>query len=60
MLYDLGLRPDWEKLPPALGLKALVEKGVVNELKATKGVAEILTEGGVKLEEIEAVIWSHW
>lgn len=37
-----------------------MDQGVVNELKATKGVAEILTEGGVRLEEVEAVIWSHW
>lgn len=60
LLYDLGCRKDWENLPPVLGLKALVEGGVVNKLEVGKNVAEILVEGGVDLRGIEGIVWSHW
>ena len=59
LLYDLGCRKDWENLPPALGLEKMVGEGYLG-LEVEKNVSEILTEGGVRLEEIEGVIWSHW
>lgn len=60
LLYDLGCRKDWENLPPALGIKALRDSGILYTLEVKKNVSEILTEGGVKLDDIEGVIWSHW
>jgi hypothetical protein len=54
LLYDLGIRKDFEKLPPAIS-------SYVKDLKVTvkKDVKEIL-EGGVEGKDIEAVIWSDW
>ena len=60
LLYDLGCRKDWQKLPPVLGLEALMQNGTLGALEIEKNVSEILTEGGVDLKDIEGVIWSHW
>ena len=60
LLYDLGCRKDWKNLPPALGIDKLVEDGILAILEVKKNVADILKDDGVKLEEIEGVIWSHW
>ena len=60
LLYDLGCRKDWKNLPPALGLEALIENGTLGRLEVEKNVADILVEGGMRLEDIEGVIWSHW
>ncbi|ETS84345.1 hypothetical protein PFICI_02370 [Pestalotiopsis fici W106-1] len=56
VLFDFGLRKDWHNLPPEAqheisgdGIKINVEKDVV----------DILLEGGVKGDEIEAVVFSH-
>jgi hypothetical protein len=38
-------------LPPVLGLEGLVKDGVLGRLEV---------EGGMRLEDIEGVIWSHW
>ena len=59
LLYDLGCRKDWDKLPPALDLEAMTQGGMAS-LSVEKNISEILTEGGVKLEDIEGIIWSHW
>lgn len=55
LLYDLRIRKDFEKLPPAIS-------SFVKNLKVTvkKDVEEILGEGGVQGTDIEAVIWSDW
>lgn len=37
-----------------------MENGTLGALEIEKNVSEILTEGGVDLEEIEGIIWSHW
>ncbi|RVX73584.1 hypothetical protein B0A52_02472 [Exophiala mesophila] len=59
IVFDLGLRKDWQNLPPV----------IVNQLTppdwvcaVEKNVAEILQENGINVAggEIEAVIWSHW
>lgn len=60
LLYDLGSRKDWENLPPSIGLKGLMEAGVINEFRVEKNVSEILTEGGIDTKHIEGIIWSHW
>ena len=59
LLYDLGCRKDWRNLSKALGLEDLVEMGVLDKLEIEKNVADILVEGGVKLEEVDGIIWSH-
>lgn len=58
MLFDLGVRKDWEtEFAPRIrdritggGWKVTVEKNV----------REILESNGVKGEEIDAIVWSHW
>ncbi|KAL3485043.1 beta-lactamase-like protein [Aspergillus germanicus] len=47
LLLDLGLRPDYENLPPV-------------RLSVEKGVSQLLAEHGVDPKTIEAIIWSHW
>jgi glyoxylase-like metal-dependent hydrolase (beta-lactamase superfamily II) len=56
ILFDLGVRKDWENLSPRLlsQLKTLGWK-----LNVEKDVREILEEGGVDANIIEAIIWSH-
>lgn len=59
LLFDLGVRKDWENLSPATVnmLKALETK-VSN--RYDKGVRAILEEHGVPGASIEGIIWSHW
>ncbi|RFU33662.1 hypothetical protein B7463_g2685, partial [Scytalidium lignicola] len=55
LLFDLGVRKDWENLAPK------VADGVKRwKVTVQKGVREILEENGVPGKNIEAVIWSHW
>jgi glyoxylase-like metal-dependent hydrolase (beta-lactamase superfamily II) len=57
LLFDLGVRKDWENGPT--GLVERTKKhgyGIAVE----KNVADILPEHGVDTKEIEAVIWSHY
>lgn len=54
VLFDLGVRKDWENSP------AMIVKRIKNggwEVTVEKGVAEILQEGGVAPKDIEAIIW---
>lgn len=60
LLYDLGLRKDFLNLPPALGMKQLLDSGVIAELRVEKNVADILTKGGLDLNDVEGIIWSHF
>ena len=60
LLYDLGCRKDWRNLPPDLGLEALVDNGIIGGIDIKENVADLLTKGGLKLENVEGVIWSHW
>lgn len=59
VLFDAGLRKDWENLPPAI-------QSIIStpgwKLDVQKGVGEILQENGVDVAAgaIEAVFWSHW
>lgn len=60
LLYDLGCRKDWENLPAPLMIKEMMQEGGFGKLDVKKNVSEILTEGGVSLQSIEGIIWSHW
>jgi len=57
VLFDLGVRKDWENSAPAL-LKRI--KNGNWELKVEKHVRDQLEEHGVNGKDIEAVIWSHF
>ena len=54
LLYDLGLRKDWENLPPQIS-------GMLQQLSITveKDVPEILKEDGIDVGDIEAIIPSY-
>lgn len=60
LVYDLGMRKDWWNCAPAVGVKGFVDNGTIKTLEVPKDVAQILSEGGVELSEIEAIIWSHF
>lgn len=54
LLFDLGVRKDWENLPATL-VRRIKDGGWT--VTVEKGVAEILQEGGVAPKDIEAIIW---
>ena len=54
LLFDLGIRKDWENLPPSI-VKRIEDGGWT--VTVQKGVAEILQAGGVAPKDIEAIIW---
>lgn len=58
LLFDLGVRKDWENLSPATA--GLVARFGPAKLEAKKGVREQLEEHGVHGSSIEGIIWSHW
>jgi len=55
VMFDLGARMDLDGQPQAV--KNDVEMGMIMDVE--KDVATQLKEGGVELESVEAVIWSH-
>ncbi|KAL1988986.1 hypothetical protein VTN96DRAFT_5749 [Rasamsonia emersonii] len=56
VLFDLGLRKDWQNLA-----KPQYERiQTTFKLSVEKNVADILTENGVPLESVDSIIWSHW
>lgn len=59
ILFDLGLRKDWQNLPPAIITRLSRPDWA---LDVQQNVSEILQKNGVNVAggEIEAVIWSHW
>ncbi|KAF7522902.1 hypothetical protein G7054_g11990 [Neopestalotiopsis clavispora] len=57
IVFDLGIKKDLENLPPPL-LERFKESGYTVDVP--KHVREILDEGGVDTQSLEAVIWSHW
>ena len=54
LLFDLGVRKDWENLPPTL-IEHIKDFGCT--VTVEKGVAEVLQAGGVAPKDIEAIIW---
>lgn len=57
LLFDLGVRKDWENLAPITTKRIEATKCIV---KVQKGVREQLEEHGVDTKKIEGIIWSHW
>ncbi|KAL9602695.1 MAG: hypothetical protein Q9219_001685 [cf. Caloplaca sp. 3 TL-2023] len=57
VLFDLGVRKDWENLSPRISNRI---KDAGWSVTVEKGVADILKEGGVDPESISAIIWSHY
>lgn len=58
VLFDLGLRPDPENLPPAViaPFQEQIEQGIIT-FSAQKDVATILGDAGTSLDDINAIIW---
>lgn len=56
ILFDLGVRKDWENLAPKIGAR-IKEQGW--SVSVEKGVSEILEDGGVGLGGVEAVVWRY-
>ncbi|KAH6611799.1 beta-lactamase-like protein [Boeremia exigua] len=57
VIFDLGIRKDWQNFSPAL-LKLFEVAGVT--IEGDNDVIDVLEEGGISKEKINAVIWSHW
>lgn len=57
LLFDLGIRKDWQNLPPVITQRIETMKCQVD---VQKGVREQLEEHGVDAKNIEGIIWSHW
>jgi glyoxylase-like metal-dependent hydrolase (beta-lactamase superfamily II) len=57
LLFDLGVRKDWENLAPVITKRI---EAVKCRVTVQKGVREQLDDHGVDTKNIEAVIWSHW
>lgn len=54
LVFDLGVRKDWENLATPMVERLLAQGFRIN---VEKGVSEILQEEHVALEDIDAVIW---
>ncbi|KAK4187742.1 hypothetical protein QBC35DRAFT_498135 [Podospora australis] len=59
LLWDLGMRKDWQNMSPFL-LNALMGGFPDVKLDVPKDVHEILTENGVDANRVEGIIWSHF
>ena len=57
LLYDLGLRKDWESLSPRVGLQEAVRMGLIADIKVEKNIAWILMNAELGLEEVKGIIW---
>ncbi|KAK4150427.1 beta-lactamase-like protein [Chaetomidium leptoderma] len=56
IIFDLGIRKDWQNLSPQV-LSQIQSQGW--KLNVEKDVREILDDAGVDANHIEAIIWSH-
>lgn len=54
LLYDLGVQKNWEEQAPEI-VDQIKSEGC--EIEVEKDVAEILTEHGMPLGDVEAIIW---
>ena len=57
VLFDLGIRKDWENSPSGL-VERIKQRGYVIEVQ--DNVVDILRENGVDPAIVDAVIWSHY
>ncbi|MCJ1476955.1 hypothetical protein MMC13_005625 [Lambiella insularis] len=56
LLFDLGIRKNWDDLPPKVVDRL---KGSGWDITVQKDVDEILSEQGVEPKEINGIVWSH-
>jgi hypothetical protein len=58
-LFDLGVPPDWAETEKGGFAPRVVNRVRENGwvVKATKGVAEVLEEGGVESGSVGSVVW---
>ncbi|KAK7006765.1 Metallo-beta-lactamase superfamily protein [Favolaschia claudopus] len=56
IMFDLGMRSDPLNFPPSVA--SFFESGVYS-VDSFKDITELLTEGGIALESIDTIIWSH-
>ncbi|KAJ7677226.1 beta-lactamase-like protein [Mycena rosella] len=56
LMFDLGMRSDFLNLAPSVS--SLFQSGVY-AVDPFKDITQLLEEGGIPLESIETVIWSH-
>jgi hypothetical protein len=54
LVYDLGIRKDWQNYAPKIANYIPTTK---YDIRVTKNVTEILEEGGVRVRDIEGIIW---
>lgn len=57
LVWDLGIRSDYQNYSPKIAEYIPTTK---YNIRRHGDVADTLSKGGTKLEQIEAVIWSHW
>ncbi|KAF2740282.1 Metallo-hydrolase/oxidoreductase [Polyplosphaeria fusca] len=57
VLFDCGARKDFENFSPRIKERLNLN---VRGLKIEKDVHEVVEEAGIKLEELDSMIWSHW
>lgn len=57
LIFDMGIRVDWQNSVPAI---VDLCGNHVPGMKVTEDVPDLLTKGGVKLENLKAFILSHW
>ncbi|KAJ6517365.1 beta-lactamase-like protein [Mycena vitilis] len=56
LMFDLGMRNDTENFAPSV--EPFFTTGIAR-VEIPKGITELLQDGGIGLESIDAVIWSH-
>lgn len=57
LLFDLGVRTDFEKLPPPIQQYFQEKKA---QITVENDVHGLLVENGIDPKSIEGIIWSHW
>lgn len=57
VLFDLGVRKDWENLPETF---VAAIKGSGCNINVETDVASILRDNGQDLNSVGGIIWSHW
>ncbi|CAI7644403.1 unnamed protein product [Penicillium pancosmium] len=56
-MFDLGTRKDYWNLAPAVQ-RVFGTDSVMTGMRIDKDVTDVLTDGGVQLNEIDSCIWS--
>lgn len=57
LVWDLGIRKDYQNYAPKV---ASYIPSTGYSFRIDKDVAEVLRDGGVPLNTVEGIIWSHW